>query len=123
VSRIARRTRSDWAMSTSAKRRPAEKPAVRSVLASRARPLSASMARLSPAANRYGNLLGVGILHESPLNGPAKMRRRAFQAAPFEQEVGEMKRDLRALAAVGSLLVAWSAADAAFAQRRCGRRS
>src|SRR6516164_4893797 len=33
----------------------------------------------------YGNLLGVAISHENPLNGPAKMRRRAFQAAPLNR--------------------------------------
>jgi peptide/nickel transport system substrate-binding protein len=48
------------------------------------------------------------------------MRRRAFQARVIEQEVGEMKRDLRVLAAAGSLSLALAAADAAVAQKAGG---
>jgi peptide/nickel transport system substrate-binding protein len=48
------------------------------------------------------------------------MRRRTFQARVIEQEVGEMKRDLRVLAAAGSLSLALATTDGAFAQKPGG---
>jgi peptide/nickel transport system substrate-binding protein len=48
------------------------------------------------------------------------MWQRAYQARILEQEAKGMKRDLRVLAAAGSLSLALSAADAAFAQKAGG---
>jgi peptide/nickel transport system substrate-binding protein len=48
------------------------------------------------------------------------MRRRAHQARILEQEAKGMKRDLRVLAAAGSLLLALSMGQAAFAQKQGG---
>jgi peptide/nickel transport system substrate-binding protein len=48
------------------------------------------------------------------------MQRRAYQARILEQEEKLMRRDLRVLAAAGSLLLALSAADAGLAQKQGG---
>src|SRR6266446_5872369 len=47
------------------------------------------------ARTRRGNLLNAAIVHESPINGPARMQWRA-QARVIEQEVGNEARSARA---------------------------
>jgi hypothetical protein len=59
-------------------------------------------------------------LQESPINGPARMQRRAHRARNLEQEAREMKRDPRVLAAAGSVSLALLAADAALVQKSGG---